>query len=235
MPRIRTIKPQFWLDENLGQIPRDVRLLYIGLWNLCDDQGVFEWRPSRIKIQLFPYDEDISGEDIGTWLEMLVGTGDIIQFENGTARFGYIKSFLEHQEIKNPSKWTFASIPEELTTSAPALTQPSPSTNPALPLGKRNREKEKLKGIGNKGNEGDLKDYIKELRERFPNLNFDTELERFNLYWSEGKRQLKRPKLALLNWMKKAEEISLEKAPVQRTGGGRGVPSEYTPAPGEEE
>jgi len=43
--------------------------------------------------------------------------------------------------------------------------------------------------------------FIQELRQRFPMLNFDVELEKFNLYWTEGKRELKRPKLALLNWM----------------------------------
>ena len=34
MARIRTIKPQFWINEELGTIPRDARLLYIGLWNM---------------------------------------------------------------------------------------------------------------------------------------------------------------------------------------------------------
>jgi len=146
MPRIRTVKPQFWLDEKLGEIPRDARLLYIGLWNLSDDQGVFEWRPTRIKVQLFPYDNDIIGSDIESWLELLVKTGDIIKFDNGTSSFGYIKSFLEHQEIKNPSKWRFAEIP-------PALPQPSDSPTPALSLGKRKRSREK--------------ESIKELEKRF--------------------------------------------------------------------
>ena len=48
MAIIRTTKPQSWLNEELGTIPRDARLLFIGLWNLSDDQGVFEWKPGEV-------------------------------------------------------------------------------------------------------------------------------------------------------------------------------------------
>ncbi len=158
MPRIRTIKPQFWLDEHLGSICRDARLLYIGLWNLADDQGVFEYRPARIKAQLFPYDSDISGDNIGQWLQILENTGDIVRFSSNGSSFGYIPTFLKHQHIENPSKWRCAEIPPEfqqtnhqaLTEDSPpspqALTEDSPPSPQALSLG--NREKER--GIGNK-------------------------------------------------------------------------------------
>jgi len=52
--------------------------------------------------------------------------------------------------------------------------------------------------------------YLKELKERFTDLNFDEELEKFTLYWTGGKRTLKNPKLALLKWMNKAREIKKE-------------------------
>ncbi len=135
MPRIRSIKPQFWLDEKLGKIPRDARLLYIGLWNLSDDQGVFEWRPERIKIQLFPYDTDVTNANLETWLTLLVDIGDVVKFQNGSDNFGYIPTFLKHQEIKNPSKWKFAEIPTGLINSTPALTQGGVSATPALTQG----------------------------------------------------------------------------------------------------
>ena len=53
-----------------------------------------------------------------------------------------------------------------------------------------------------------IKQFTEELRSRYPDLDFDTELEKFHLYWSEGKRVLKRPKLALRNWMAKAREFN---------------------------
>jgi len=137
MPRIRTIKPQFWLDEDLGAVPRDARLLYIGLWNLSDDHGVFEWRPARIKVQLFPYDTDIDTTTIESWLVLLSEKGNVQHFnQNGSGDFGFIPSFSKHQEIKNPSKWRFAVVPEQ-DKSTPFLPQFGGSPILALPLGSR--------------------------------------------------------------------------------------------------
>ncbi len=53
----------------------------------------------------------------------------------------------------------------------------------------------------------DLEQFIEELRPQYPSLDVDNELIKFNLYWSEGKRVLKRPKLALKNWLDKARKF----------------------------
>ena len=152
MARIRTIKPQFWLDENLGSIKREARMLYIGLWNLSDDRGVFEWRPARIRIEIFPYDDDIKTPDIEEWLQTLIQIGNVIYFEENGKPYGYIPTFLEHQEIKNPSKWTFTEglpdISRQEDSTTPVLPQSGDSPTPVLPVGNRewgigSREKEK--------------------------------------------------------------------------------------------
>lgn len=57
-----------------------------------------------------------------------------------------------------------------------------------------------------------FEEYQKELRLRFSDLEFDLELEKFNLYWNNGNRKLKNPKLALLNWLTKAREIKAKGA-----------------------
>lgn len=60
--------------------------------------------------------------------------------------------------------------------------------------------------------------YLEELRPGYPDLDLDAELVKFNLYWSEGNRKLKRPKSAFLNWLTKAREFksnSDKKLPVQ--------------------
>lgn len=59
----------------------------------------------------------------------------------------------------------------------------------------------------------EFEEYIEELRPQFADIKFDSELKKFHLYWSEGNRKLKRPKLALLNWMEKAREIKADKNP----------------------
>ena len=131
MPRIRAIKPQFWIDEGLAEICREARLLYIGLWNLCDDRGVFEYRAAKIRVQLFPYDTDITNGKMDEWLQELKTSGHIIYFQENSKDYGYIPTFLKHQEIKKPSKWTFTNtVPETATT--PPITQQLPTTTPPI-------------------------------------------------------------------------------------------------------
>lgn len=60
MARIRTVKPEFWKDEELALLPRDIRLFYIGLWNEADDEGRSRANPAYLKGALFPYDDDFN-------------------------------------------------------------------------------------------------------------------------------------------------------------------------------
>lgn len=55
--RIRQIKPEFFKHGGLGEISRDARLLFIGLWCMADNHALIKEHPKRIKIEIFPYDE----------------------------------------------------------------------------------------------------------------------------------------------------------------------------------
>ncbi|MDD0842111.1 hypothetical protein [Pseudomonas sp. Gutcm_11s] len=57
MARSRNIKPSFFKNELLAELPPFDRLLFIGLWCLADREGRVEDRPKRIKMELFPCDE----------------------------------------------------------------------------------------------------------------------------------------------------------------------------------
>ena len=98
-------------------------------------------------------------------------------------------------DLSSPTHQSEPTIPEKNTTETSARTSTKKATS-------------KIK-------KQSFEDYIEELRSEFPDLNFDAELKKFNLYWSEGNRKLKRPKLALLNWLNKAREIQQEKNPNQ--------------------
>jgi hypothetical protein len=56
MARIRTIKPQFFLNEELAELPAMTRLLFVGLWTQADRDGRLIDRPKRLKAEIFPYD-----------------------------------------------------------------------------------------------------------------------------------------------------------------------------------
>jgi hypothetical protein len=146
MARIRTIKPSFYLDEDLGTISRDARLLYIGLWNHSDDRGVFEWRPGKIKVEIFPYDSDVNKDLIDKWLKQLESINNIIYFDENGKPYGYIPTFLNHQKVDKPSESQY------LTKTLPEVPNSLSRSESPIPLGvvmegnSKGREKES-KGI----------------------------------------------------------------------------------------
>jgi hypothetical protein len=56
MARIRSLKPDFFKDEDLAVLPYEARLLYTGLWCYADKEGRLEDRPKYLKVEIFPYD-----------------------------------------------------------------------------------------------------------------------------------------------------------------------------------
>jgi len=47
---------------------------------------------------------------------------------------------------------------------------------------------------------------LRELQADYPNLNYRLEFKKFAAYWGGGRKKLKRPWLALRNWLEKAQE-----------------------------
>ncbi len=95
--RIRQVRPEFWTDETLAALPDGARLFYIGLWNVADDAGWFEWRPARLGALLYPYRTAKRREaDIAAWSELLVGDGRIRMEECGCA---WIPTLPRHQRM----------------------------------------------------------------------------------------------------------------------------------------
>jgi len=55
-----------------------------------------------------------------------------------------------------------------------------------------------------------FEEYVEAIRKDYSDLDVDKELVKFKLWWSEGKRELKRPKSAFRNWLDKARVIKQE-------------------------
>lgn len=77
MARSRNIKPGFFKNETLGELDPFARLLFAGLWTLADRDGRLEYRPKRIRAELFPYD-DIDGAKL---LDDLIAGGFLIRYQ----------------------------------------------------------------------------------------------------------------------------------------------------------
>ena len=64
MARIRTIKPEFWTSEQVMECSPLARLLFIGVWNFCDDAGNHPMSAKTLKALVFPGD-DITSAKVG--------------------------------------------------------------------------------------------------------------------------------------------------------------------------
>jgi hypothetical protein len=69
--RIRTTKPEFWSSWSVGQLTRDERLLFKGLWNYADDHGKGLADPRAIKGALFPFDDDLDSTNVRRMIDEL--------------------------------------------------------------------------------------------------------------------------------------------------------------------
>ena len=101
MARIRTIKPEFWTSEQVVECSPTARLLFIGLWNFCDDAGNHPASAKTIKMQIFPGD-DIPLSSIDGLLQELVNNGLLARYESEGRQYFHVTGW-HHQKIEKPS------------------------------------------------------------------------------------------------------------------------------------
>ena len=93
MARARNIKPSFFMNEDLIELPFEARLLFIGLWTLADREGRLENRPKKIKMSLFPADEI----NVSEQLSNLSKYGFIQCYHSNDLNVIQIVNFAKHQ------------------------------------------------------------------------------------------------------------------------------------------
>lgn len=103
MPRIRTIKPEFWVDEKVVELSPWARLLFIGMWNFADDQGYIDYSPKRIRMQIFPGDT----VDIDALIGELLDSGMVRAYESPIGPVLHITNWSRHQRVDKASKPRF--------------------------------------------------------------------------------------------------------------------------------
>jgi len=118
MPRIRTVKPDFWDDEAIGEISRDARLLFIGLITQADDDGRLKGSPKLVKGKLLPYD-DVTIPEVSGWLTELADQGLIECYEVKGRPFISLPSWHKHQRISHKTDSALPSPSEADSTDTP--------------------------------------------------------------------------------------------------------------------
>lgn len=136
MARIRSIKPEFWTDEKVVALSPLARLLFIGLWNFCDDYGRMEFSLRRIKLQILPSDPtDCSGE-----FGEIRREGLVQDYEVDGKHYLQIVHFEKHQKVDRRSSSRIPPPPP----NSPESRRVPPNSSPGGEG--KGREKEKEEG-----------------------------------------------------------------------------------------
>ena len=91
--RTRDLKPGFFKNEVLGQLPPLARLYFQGLWLCADREGRLEDRPVKWKGMVLPFD-DLDAE---ATVEILKEKDFLVRYQVNGVRFLQITNFLRHQ------------------------------------------------------------------------------------------------------------------------------------------
>lgn len=105
MSRIRSIKPEFWTSAQVLECSTNARLLFIGLWNFCDDHGRHPWSAKQAKAEVFPAD-DLTEEIVLGMLQELSNNGLIVRYSVDNKEYFYVTGW-KHQRIdkRQPAKY----------------------------------------------------------------------------------------------------------------------------------
>lgn len=107
--RSRTIKPGFYDNEVLGSMSPLAHLLFPGLWQMADHEGLMEYRPLRIKAKIFPYRD----ADVASLCDELEAGGLIDRYEVCGCMYLSVIGFLKHQRPHPNEKKIPSIIPKK--------------------------------------------------------------------------------------------------------------------------
>ncbi len=186
--RIRSIKPDFFKDDELAALPPIARLLFVGLWCMADCEGRLEDRPTRIRAEVLPYDEC----DVDALLSSLHAADFIVRYEVPPRGYIEVRSFKKHQRLSGIEAQKQSEFPA--SDHPVAVEKQSRSNGEAVekqPMSRKGRE-------GNrKGKEGsggafapptlaELSSYITEIGATFTAQKFIDHYEERNWRWGAG-------------------------------------------------
>lgn len=159
MGRIRTIKPEFWRNEALSELPEFAHMLAAALLNYADDEGYFNANPRLIIAECFPLREP--SMDTTVALRELSRIGYVTLGKGVDGRqYGRILAFNKHQTINKPVKSKIANISISWSDYS--------STTVALPHGTGNGERGSRNGEVGTGNEENYGGGVARARESEP-------------------------------------------------------------------
>lgn len=103
MARIRSIHPGLFTDPEFADLSESAQVFYLGLLTEADDNGIFEWKPTTLRIRLRPTKDG----GVDHLLSELVHAKKVASYEHEGRKYGAIRNFCQWQRPKSPKSWFF--------------------------------------------------------------------------------------------------------------------------------
>ena len=94
-PRQRMVPPGLAVD--LGLTPLLKRVVYIGLMQIAEDSGCFNWSARDVRSAALPLEPNVSDDDVEHVMGELEADGYVWSYQAEGMGCGYIANFPEHQ------------------------------------------------------------------------------------------------------------------------------------------
>lgn len=225
MGRMRTMKPEFFKSRSLAKLPREVRLMFAGMWTEADDHGNGIADARLLKAAIFPLDDDLEPEHVSAFLRMLAATSHIQLYTVGDETYFHIINFTKHQaaayrrgEPKFPGPDAGQGIDpdparEEVQEGAPCTPESAVTGNREQGTGSQKASPSSRAKRGTRIPEDFTvsAEMVAWAREKTPTVDGRRETEKFINYWqaASGQKAVKRDWPATWrNWMLTAAERS---------------------------
>jgi hypothetical protein len=119
MARIRTIKPTFFRSRSVKRLSQNAKLVWIGLWNLADDEGRLLDELGILAGDLWSL--SLSESKLNAALEELHNEQRIVRYEVAGQMYIQVTNWSEHQRINRPAESLLPPVPlTDVSVKAPA-------------------------------------------------------------------------------------------------------------------
>lgn len=101
MARIRSIHPGLFTDPEFADLSERAQVFYLGLLCEADDNGIFEWKPTTLRIRYRPTKDGA----VDPLLAELIAANKVAAYEIEGRKYGAIRKFTAWQRPKSPKSW----------------------------------------------------------------------------------------------------------------------------------
>lgn len=183
MSRIRSVHPGLFTDDKFAAVSLGAKVLFIGIWTECDDQGAFEWNPVKLKLRVLPFDN----VDITSLLAELADADMVKAYSHGGRKLGAVRNFTRFQRPKKPNSVYF--MPPEFRTYAGLTADSSePPAVEAMPVPKKAEKSPQMEGREEEGRKEQLNSSLRSERAR------EFEREFSETFWPAYPNKVGKPK-----------------------------------------